>query len=285
LLADMINQDKISSEWGRECEWHWTRMRGGDWQAALFYDGALAEAYYDLAALNGTRLQLAGNTCAIEPDGRGVRDAFDRTQKSQAPWKMPVLWDHKTDIRVMMDAKPDVLATPKPHKEAYARSLKGKASRLLISNRLFTNAVRTSACYTEDPVLGSGWVPVTPLSTHPNFAQALCAWWNSTPGILTMLHARSRKLTYPMYSLDLLRKLFIPNPKTVDISPLVSAFARTRRQVLKPWKEMDTCPVRARIDEAAAQILHIDGAKIADWRRRITLEPTVSNRPAVEHFG
>ncbi len=151
LLSDMINQGKISTEWGREHEWRWERMREGNWQAALFYDGELAEAYYDLAALNGTRLQISGNVCAIEPEGRRVRDAFYRVQNLSAPWKMPVLWDHSTDIHMTMDAKPDVLATPKSKKEAYARYLKGKASRLLISNRLRTNTVHTSACYTEEP--------------------------------------------------------------------------------------------------------------------------------------
>ena len=100
-----------------------------------------------------------------------------------------------------------------------------------------------------------------------------------------MLYARSHALDYAKYSLDLLRQLLIPNPKAVDVSPLVEVFAETRQQVLKPWKEMDTCPVRARIDEAAAQVLHMDGAKIAYWRKRITLEPTVSNRPAVARFG
>ena len=285
LLSDMINQGKISTEWGREHEWRWERMREGDWQAALFYDEVLAEAYYDLAALNGTRLQISGNACAIEPEGRRVRDAFYRVQNSSAPWKMPVLWDHSTDIHLTMDAKPDVLATPKQEKEAYARYLKGKASRLLISNRLRTNTVHTSACYTEEPVLGSAWVPVTPLSTYPDLDHALCAWWNSTPGILTLLHARSHALDYAKYSLELLRQLLIPNPRTVDVSPLIDVFAKTRQQVLKPWKEMDTCPVRALIDEAAAQVLHMDGAKIADWRKRITLEPTVSNRPAVARFG
>ena len=286
LLSDMINQGKISTEWGREHEWRWERMREGDWQAALFYNGELAEAYYDLVALNGTRLQIAGNACAIEPEGRRVRDAFYRVQNLSAPWKMLVLWDHSTDIHMTMDAKPDVLATPKSHREAYARSrLKGKASRLLISNRLRTNTVRTSACYTEEPALGSAWVPVTPLSTYPDLDHALCAWWNSTPGILTLLQARSHALDYAKYSLELLRQLLIPNPKSVDVSPLVEVFAETRQQVLKPWKEMDTCPVRALIDEAAARVLHIDGAKIADWRKRITLEPTVSNRPAVAHSG
>lgn len=280
LLADMINQGKISGAWGRECEWPWERVRDGNWQAALFYDEELAEAYYDLAALNGTRLQIAGNACAIEPEGRRVRDAFSRNSKLDTPWKMPVLWDHQTGVHTTMAAKADVAATPKPEKEKYARSLVKKASRLVISARLYTYAVRTAACYTEEPVLGSSWVPVTSLSTIPHFEHALCAWWNSTPGILTLLHARSKKLTYPVYSLDLLRKLLIPNPRNVDVSPLVEVFAETRQQELKPWKEMDTCPVRARIDEAAAQVLHMDGTKIANWRKRITLEPTVSNRPA-----
>ena len=285
LLADMINSGKISGEWGRECEWPWERMRGGDWQAALFYDGALAEAYYDLAALNGTRLNLAGNACKIEPAGRRVQDAFSRNSKLDTPWKTPVMWDHQTGARTTMAAEPDVAATPKRGREKYARSLVKKASRLVISGRLYTCAVRTAACYTAEPVLGSAWVPVTSLSTKPHFDQALCAWWNSTPGILTMLHARSKKLTYPAYSLDLLRKLLIPNPRNADVSLLIEVFRKTHQQVLKPWKEMDTCLVRARIDEAAAQVLHMDGAKIADWRKRITLEPTVSNRPAVERFG
>ena len=285
LLANMINGGKISGEWGRECEWPWERVRNGDWQAALFYDEELAEAYYDLAALNGTRLNLAGNACKIEPAGRRIRDAFSRNSKLDTPWKTPVLWDHRTDIRTTMAAEPDVVATPKRGREKYARSLAKRASRLVISSRLYTYAVRTAACYTEEPVLGSAWVPVTSLSKTPHFDQALCAWWNSTPGILTMLHARSKKLTYPAYSLDLLRKLLIPNPRNVDVSPLIDVFAKTHQQVLKPWKEMDTCPVRALIDEAAAQVLHIDGAKIADWRKRIMLEPTVSNRPAVAHFG
>ncbi len=285
LLANMINGGKISGEWGRECEWPWERVRNGDWQAALFYDEELAEAYYDLAALNGTRLQIVGNACAIEPEGRRVRDAFSRNSKLDTPWKTPVLWDHQTDVRTTMATKPDVVATPKRGREKYAQSLVKKASRLVISGRLYTYAVRTAACYTEEPVLGSAWVPVTPLSKTPHFEHALCAWWNSTPGILTMLHARSKKLTYPAYSLDLLRKLLIPNPRNVDVSPLIDVFAKTHQRVLKPWKEMDTCPVRALIDEAAAQVLHIDGAKIADWRKRITLEPTVSNRPAVERFG
>ena len=95
-----------------------------------------------------------------------------------------------------------------------------------------------------------------------------------------MLHARSRALTHSSYSLDLLRSLIVPNQREVDMSPLVRVFAEIRHRTIKPRRDMDTCRVRASIDEAAAQVLHMDGEKISDWRRWITLEPTVSNREA-----
>lgn len=283
LLADLINNRGNLDEWGKEQEWPWERMRTGNWQAALFYDGVLAEAYYDLAALNGTRLRIT-TANFIGPAGQGIRGAFDRNPSPSAPWKIPILWDHKTDVHTKMTAEPDVIATPKPGKEQYARGLTRRASRLLIVQRLRTTTVRTAACYTTEPVLGSAWIPIIP-SAQANFSvdmiqRALCAWWNSTPGILTMLHARAKDLTYPRYAQNSLQKLLVPDPSAVDISPLVDAFAETHNEILKPWKNMDTCLVRAHLDQAAAQVLHIDGSKIADWRWRITQEPTISGRPA-----
>ena len=38
---------------------------------------------------------------------------------------------------------------------------------------------------------------------------------------------------------------------------------------------MHDCPNRAILDQAAAQVLRIDGCIIADWRERIAREPTV----------
>ena len=156
-----------------------------------------------------------------------------------------------------MTAEPDAIVTPKQGKEAYAQYLKTGASRLLIANKLRTNTVRTAACYTTEPVLGSAWIPIHLPSNHPDYGPALCVWWNSTPGILTLLHARARTLDYPRYAQDTLSKLLVPDPSYEDITPLVEAFAETHDKVLKPWKDMDTCPVRARLDQAAAQVLHM----------------------------
>ena len=178
-----------------------------------------------------------------------------------------------------MEAEPDVVGAPKPGKENYAREYAPwEASRLLIANRLRTNTVRVAACYAAQPLLGSAWCPVRPVPSNPTFEQALCAWWNSTPGILTLLHCRAKSLDYPRYALDLLRSLLIPNPKRVDFAPLADAFAQTLSETLLPWPQMHECPVRAVLDQAAARVLSIDGRTVTDWRKRIAREPTVCNR-------
>ena len=278
LLSDLINHGQPLGEWGTEHSWPWPRVREGDWSAAQFYDGTLANALHDLEALAGTVLSPVGTLCHIEPGGQRIRDAFLRNPKPDAPWTVPILWDHSTEIQTAMNAEADVYGTPKPSRVDYAKHLRGKASRLLVANRLYTYRVRVSACYASVPLLGSSWTPVTPRIANTAFEESLCAWWNSTPGILTMLHARARKLTYPRFALASLRALLVPDLNRVDIAPLADAFAATRAEALRPWPQMHDCPNRAILDRAAAQVLRIDGRVIAGWRKRISREPTVSGK-------
>ena len=279
LVSDLINQHEPLGSWGTEHPWPWPRVRAGEWTAAQFFDVELAHAIHDLAALAGTMLVRAGDLCRIEPEGRRVRDAFLRESPPDAPWKAPILWDHSTHVQTSMEAEPDVLGSPKPDRAGYAGHLRAKSSRLLIVNRLRTNTVRVSACYASEPVLGSSWTPVTPISPDPAFEHALCAWWNSTPGILTLLNSRSKALDYARFSLDSLRSLLVPDPSRVDITALTEAFASSRSKTLHPWAKMLDCSTREAIDQAAARVLRIDGRTIADWRRRIACEPTVSGVP------
>ena len=280
LLADLINRRQPLGDWGAEHSWPWPRIREGDWSAAQFYDGRLADAMHDLAALAGTRLAPAGEQCHIEPEGRRVRDAFLREPSENAGWTAPVLWDHVTDRQTTMNGIADVQATPRPDREPYARFLTEKASRLLLVNRLRTDTVRVTACHAKERLLGSAWIPVRPIKPDSAYERALCAWWNSTPGILTLLHSRARALDYTRYALDSLRSLLIPDPDQVEIAPLDEAFTECRSSTLRPWREMNMCPTRAILDWAAAQVLGIDRRTIADWRERIAHEPTVSKLPA-----
>lgn len=47
---------------------------------------------------------------------------------------------------------------------------------------------------------------------------------------------------------------------------------------LLPMNEAEACPDRRVIDEAAAAALGVPAETIADWRHRLAVEPTVSNR-------
>ena len=279
LLSDLINRGEPLGDWGTEHHWPWPRVRTGEWTAAQFFDVTLAHAIHDLAALAGTVLASAGTLCRIEPEGRRIRDAFLRNPPANVGWTTPILWDHSTQVQSAMDAEPDVFAAPKPDRAEYANYLRKKSSRLLIANRLRTDTVRVSACHASKPLLGSAWIPVTPISPNQAFEHALCAWWNSTPGILTLLNSRAKALDYARFALDSLRSLLVPDPSRVDITPLADAFAAVRGNELKPWPGMRDCDTRAAIDEAAARVLRIDGRTIADWRRRIACEPTVSGVP------
>ena len=281
LLSDLINRESPLGDWGSEHSWPWPRVREGNWTAALFYNAELAEAVRDLAALAGGALRPAGELCRIEPGGQRIRDAFVRDATSDAPWTTPVLWDHPTDQQTAMDATADVQAAPKLDRERYARTvLLKKASRLLVVNRAYTRQIRVCACYAKEPLLGSSWTPVSSRGVSPRYEKALCAWWNSTPGTLTLLHARARKLTYPRYALSSLRSLLVPDPQAVEIGPLANAFAKCRKSTLLPWSRMDACRTRTILDVAAAQVLGIDSRTVARWRELIAREPTVSGRPA-----
>lgn len=280
LLSELINYRGPLVSWGNEHSWPWPRIRAGEWTAAQFFDGALANAIHDLAALAGTVLVPSKALCHIEPGGQRIRDAFERHASPNAPWTTPILWDHSTEVQTAMDAEPDVDGAPKALRVDYANYLRGKASRLLVAGRLRTDTVRVSACYASKPVLGSAWIPVRLVSPNPAFEHALCAWWNSTPGILTFLNCRAKALDYPRFALDSLRSLLIPDPSRIDIKPLADAFAAIRAKPLSPWPQMRDCPNRAVLDQAAAQVLRIDGRTIADWRDRIAREPTVSGKSA-----
>ena len=281
LLSDRINRREPLGDWGSEHAWPWPQIHAGDWSAAHFYDGVLADAVHQLGTLEGARLAPAGDLCYVEPSADRVRDTFSPVPAADAPWTCPMLWEHSPEAQVTMTGRPDIAVAPRPDREDFAKNnLIKNASRLLVANRLYTSRTRVSACYADQPLLGYAWTPVIPVAPNPAFERALCAWWNSTPGVLTLLHARARRLAYPHYALDSLRALLVPDPSRVDVGPLAEVFDKTCSRALQPWPQMHDCDTRAALDYAAAQVLRIDSRAIADWRQRIACEPTVTGKSA-----
>ena len=274
-------------KWHSLFEWPEARVAAGDWSPAQWFDGVLALVAGEIETLAG--LTPLGEMALVEPAGRAIRGAFLNPLRNEVRRDYPIMWRHQTGKRTTMRASVDCVTEPKAGKGGYARKLWPRASRLLVAAKLNPQAVRTPSVLVDEPVLGNAWIPVTPLgdlsendaNVQLRVQKAWCAFLNSTPGAVLFLNRRSKKLTYPAYSLDQLRSLPCPDPLKVKIERLAIACDEFRDQELLPWPHMDQCPVRARLDAVVGQTLGIEPAKLAEWRGKLVTEPTISNKRRV----
>ena len=154
---------------------------------------------------------------------------------------------------------------------------------MLVASKIRGSKVRVTAIHLASVALGQPFVPVTPhtsVSSPESVLQAWCAYLNSTLAVVSFLNRRQKTLDYSSYSLDQLRSIPVPDPKNVDLCPLVDVFVKLGDAEMLPWPKMHRCAVRAELDDAVASVLDIDGAEIKEWRERIAKEPTVSGKSA-----
>ena len=266
----------------RVFEWPAARVAEGDWTPCQYYDGVLAVLASDIDALDV--MTPLGSVALVEPGGRRLRDAFLNPLDGGSTAEYPVVWTHETNERRTMKSFSDFSTEPKPTKREYATEvLWPKASRLLIACKIRASRIRAAAIHLYSPALGQPFIPVVPLRSVERPTETLkawCAYLNSTPASLSFLNRRQKALDYSDYSLDQLRSIPVPDPTKCDLAPLLDAFCELGDTELLPWPRMDECSARVGLDAAAAQVLGIDPAELADWRERLVREPTISNKSA-----
>ena len=253
------------------------QLRDRPWNAACFYDQSLADAYD--ALLDNPALAAVGSLAAVEPGGQRIRDAFIKAAQRQNP-DMRALWAHKTARQTAMRTGPDEFLAAKKGMRDYAGHLWRKRSSLLIANRMWLNLTRTPAVFSDEPVLGSAFIPVSPHSEDSEqLCKAWCVWLNSTFGVIAFLNTRQKKLTYPSFSLDGLRTLPAPRPDCCDIKRLAAAYDQHADDILKPLPDIHADPARRLLDEAAVKAVPgLPGGDLDRWRRAVSLEPSVNNQ-------
>ena len=265
------------------CSW-WTRiaLQPGDWYAVNFLSPFLTGAYHDLSSLSAPPpLCYVRELAAVGPEGRGIRDAYTNSRLPTASGRQ-ALWYHKTGITTSMRAVPDVYIEPKRGKRRIADSRWAQRSRLLLPHKLRLNLARVGGVMLDLPTVGSRWTPCRPHDGQEETAAALCAWLNSSTGILALLGGRdSRVPDYPSFSLDALRSVPVPDFRALGEGPrdaLAAAFERLKDEPLAPFPMMDEDPVRRAIDEAVTEALGLDPEWVAGIRRELAREPSVTNR-------
>ena len=252
------------------------QLRHRPWNAAAFYDQTLAEDY-DALHTNPALANLS-DLAAVEPGGQRVRDAFRGARQRQSP-DMRALWHHKSERQKAMRTSADEFLVAKKGQSDYAKHLWQKRSHLLLANRLGFAFARTPAVFSDEPILGSGFVPALPKGDEETrLCKAWCVWLNSTVGILAFLNIRQRNLAYPSFSLDGLRTLPVPHPEQCDIDALATAFDQLADKELLPLPKITSDTVRQALDDAVLEAVPgLTSKTLGVWRKAIAQEPSVNN--------
>ncbi len=267
-------------------EWPPERINAGDWSPALYYDGYLVahnDYHETMDELSPASDLIVTPVIDPGPVSGAVHNPL-KTPPSGDGNGHPVVWRHQADRRRTMRGEVEFHVAPKPGRRGYVESrILPKTSCLLVTLATSTSTIRTTAQILPEPCFGSAWTAFRPndrIARPDEAMQAWCAYLNSTLGVLSYLHRRARKLTYGRYRPAQLHTIPLPDPAKCDLTPLADAFRDLQDAELLPWPKMNECPVRAKLDAAAAACLDIDIDWIAWSRRLIAAEPTVSNQSA-----
>ena len=260
------------------------RIESGDWQAVNFLAPHLvaeAQALWDSTAQIDSKFVSMSRIADVGPGGQRIRDAYTRSDVPTTSGRR-AFWYHKTGVTQSMSALTDSYIEPKPVKRGLADRYWSQRSRFLLSHRLWLPLVRVTAVIVNEQAVGSRWTPCRPHDGEPATQAALCVWLNSSPGLLAILGGRdNRKPSYPQFSLDTLRAIPVPNfPALGDDArdALAAAYEELKDEVLLPFPRMDEDPVRRRLDAAVTEALGLDAEWVAQVRRALGEEPSVTNR-------
>ena len=267
--ADAIACSDAKS-WGSTCRWPAERVRAGDWTPVQWHDDNMAETIHELEA--SPLLEPIGTRYTIGPAGQRIRDAYEIGEQDE-PGAVKIFHSISSKLRKTTYGEPESWHKPKPGKRQLAKRYWKQRSGLLVAQRFDTVSGRLSALYSDEPSVGSGWVPVG--VRDERMAKALAVWWNSTPSRMMLLNRRTKKLTYPQWSLEHLGEIRIPKPDNPCWSALCEAYDKIYDKELLPMGQAVEDPARAIIDEAAAKVLNMDPKVLAGWRERLSCEPTM----------
>ena len=284
-LANIINYSRRERIKGTVQVWPRERIARGHWGAVQFLSPYLCERFVALRDNLYFVTKAFGSLADIGPAGRRTQDAF---VKSEGPTQdaMVALWNHKTNETKRMRAGVDTYIRPIPKKLGLAQKYWSQRSTFLLANKMRLNTVRCTTVRLDERVLGARWVPCRFTLNNIDSAQlekATCVYLNSSLGILAILGDRTNKIpSYPQLSLDDLRRIPVPDFPNMDaawLQIMADAYDALCESVLLPLPQIMHDETRQALDDAVISALDIDREVVANIRRELSREPSITGKP------
>lgn len=287
ILDCIDSEDDVIQSGGTVREISFAELYEGDWRAAQFISPYLREQLLKLrrgCIFPMTKLLAITD---IEPTGGMVRRVFVPERPTPKTCEFISLWgqDNRRIHKMRPKAESSVWAHPDPRKSVSASTYWEKRSHLLLPVAPYLPEAKAMAVRLDEPTLGSLWTNATikrPESEQADYEKALCVYFNSTIGILSMVGSFKRMgLLFRLESTARdLKRLPVPDFATCGgaLKALAAAFDKLGERELSPLPEADTCPVRYAIDRAVCEALGIQEELVHRIRWHLVGEPSVTGK-------
>lgn len=271
----------IPNGWGEVSYWPAERIEAGDWTGSIWRSPELAAAAARFANDENLITIKQAHLSPHQTD-RMLSGTYERTE-SNILGNFPVLDSKGADGQTRIQSEPDEYWVPKKRNEEFLKLNKGtypevdkilrNAGHLLITSGQANNTARLTAVASDEKYVGSGYIPITGLSSEE--AKALAVFINSTPGRLQLMRNSGRKLEFPIYRPAGIGNIRIPNIKDTSVrDELAACWELTRRMEVPQFRDGE-CAVRRIWDESVAAVCGWDAAELARLRALLHAEPHV----------
>ena len=253
----------------------------GSWAPLGITSPHLAAVAADISAGLLFDVRLLGEVADVGPAGRRIRDAFSKSDVADTSGRR-ALWHNKTSDTQSLQGRTDVYIHAKSDKEALADRYWALRSNLLLCTEVRLTTARVVAVRLPRPAVGSRWVPISLRADDPRdpdqWAKAMTVWWNSTPGIITIVATAITKiLERPELRTHTMRHLPVPNVTSEQVAVLAAIFDARPLDPLRRLSQADTDPMRAALDVAISKALDWPAEEIARARSELACEPSTGS--------
>ena len=266
-------QGPMPNGWGEVSHWPAERIAEDDWTPAIWRSAELAAAAYAYA--NREDMQSIDQE-DIYQAGRRVRE-FCKVAEASDKDGFALLYSKGADGQTRISARPDRYYRPKDPANKRCmqgvNNLKARAAHLLITDGQRNATSRLTAVASDAKYVGMSWMPVGGFS--PEASKGIAVFLNSTPGRLQLMRNAGRTIEFPMYMPGAYANIRIPNIEDDRIrAVLADCWERTKDMEVPQFRDGE-CEVRRMWDEAVAEAMHWDPAKLAHLRDLLSNEPHV----------
>lgn len=270
----------------------WDELRQGPWHLpGAFAQTELARTLYCLG--NG-KLYLSNRgvvakvplcpLCDLAELGFDRRDMHDGFSLAAGRTTYPAFWCHDaSQVRTMAQSPNQWLQALTEAKEDRplrdSEHLWKKAGHLLIAERMWLKTMPLCSVLVSEDVLSNVWWTVLLKKMHRkrDCEKALAVWLNSTLGLIMLLGHRAETrgawVDFKKPTLLSMPVLDVRKIREQQLKRLAGAYDGLAGKNVRPLLEMDIDPVRAAMDKAIAQALHLPD--LSSLRELLAREPVI----------